>query len=84
MKELLRTNDAVLLSFVAHALEENGIDSMVLDTHMSILDGSIGVLPRRLMVADDDLIRAERILDVARNTDLTAKGVSGENSEGSP
>lgn len=82
MKELLRTNDAVLLSFVAHALEEDGIDSMVLDTHMSILDGSIGILPRRLMVADDDLPRAERILDIARNTDLTVEGSPDSNPEG--
>lgn len=73
MKELLRTNDAVLLSYVEHALDEEGIGSLVLDTHMSILDGSIGILPRRLMVGDDDLPRAERVLEAARNVDLTAE-----------
>ena len=43
MKEILRTTDAVLLSFAQHVLVEAGIESVVLDTHMSIMEGSIGV-----------------------------------------
>ena len=58
MKEILRTADAVLLSFAQHVLAEAGIGCVVLDTHMSITEGSIGVLvPRRLMVAEDDYTR---------------------------
>lgn len=59
MKELLRSNDMVYLSFVRHVLEEAGIEHMQFDDHMSVLEGSIGVLPRRIMVADDDLSQAK-------------------------
>jgi len=62
MKELLRSNDAVYLSFAQLVLREAGIEVLVFDTHMSIMEGSLGVLPRRLMVADDDLSRAKVIL----------------------
>ncbi|MGQ0741481.1 MAG: putative signal transducing protein [Alphaproteobacteria bacterium] len=62
MKEILRTTDAVLLSFAQHVLAEAGIECVVFDTHMSIMDGSIGALPRRLMVADDDAERARTAL----------------------
>lgn len=62
MKELLRTNDPVRLSWVQAALAAEGIETLVLDTHMSVVEGSIGALPRRLMVADDDHPRARRLL----------------------
>jgi len=54
MRELLRTNDLVLLSYASHLLDEAGIVSYVFDGHMSALEGSIGALPRRLMVEADD------------------------------
>lgn len=63
MKELLRTNDPVLISFVASILEDAGLDHVVLDTHMSVLDGSIGILPRRIMVEGESLRQARRLLD---------------------
>ena len=63
MKELLRTNDPVLISFVVSLLDESGIGNVVLDTHMSVLDGSIGILPRRIMVETDSLMQARRLLD---------------------
>ena len=63
--ELLRTNDAVLISYVASLLEDAGIGHVVLDTHMSIMDGSLGILPRRIMVEDDRLASARRLLDEA-------------------
>ncbi|MEM7399966.1 MAG: DUF2007 domain-containing protein [Pseudomonadota bacterium] len=63
MKELLRTNDPVLISFVASILEDAGLGHVVLDTHMSVLDGSIGILPRRIMVEVDSLRQACRLLD---------------------
>ena len=65
MKELLRSNDAVLISYVSALLEEEGIDFMVADTNMSVLEGSIGALPRRVLVASDKLERARALLTAA-------------------
>lgn len=62
MVELLRTNDAVIISFVESLLRDAGIDCFVADRNMSILDGSIGILPRRIMVGEGDLDEARRIL----------------------
>jgi hypothetical protein len=62
MKELLRTNDPTVIAFATALLDGEGIDCFELDVHMSILDGSLGILPRRLMVRDEDLIRAERAM----------------------
>jgi len=69
MKELLRTNDAVVISFVESLLKDAGIECLVADQNMSVLDGSIGILPRRVLVLEDDLDEAKRILadaDIAR------------------
>lgn len=65
MKELLRSNDAVLLSYVSALLEEDAIDFMVDDANMSVLEGSIGVLPRRILVESDKIHEARRILTEA-------------------
>lgn len=54
MKELLRTNDPTVIAFAKALLDGEGIDVFELDVNMSILDGSLGILPRRLMVADRD------------------------------
>jgi hypothetical protein len=62
MMELLRTNDLVYLSFVRHVLASGGVDVLVLDEYTSAVDGSINAIPRRVMVADDDLINAQRLL----------------------
>jgi len=62
MKELIRTNDAVVISFVESLLKDAGIGCLVADQNMSVLDGSIGVLPRRVMVLDEDVADARRIL----------------------
>ena len=62
MKELLRTNDPTLIAFATHLLDGEGIATFPLDVHMSILDGSLGILPQRLMVADRDHFRASAIL----------------------
>lgn len=61
MKELLRTNDLVRLSWLEALLSDAGIASLVLDQHTSLVEGSIGAIQRRLMVSDRDLARA-RIL----------------------
>ena len=62
MKELLRTNDAVRLSWLVSLLAGENIAAVVLDTHTSILEGSIGAIPRRLMVATEDYRQARRVL----------------------
>jgi hypothetical protein len=73
MKELLRTNDMVLLSFAGAVLREQGIETTVLDGYTALAEGSIGALPRRLMVADAAHDRAHALLDEA----LRAAGEAG-------
>ena len=65
MKELLRTNDPVRLSFLQSLLRDSGIESLVLDHHTSLLEGSIGAIPRRLMVAQRDYHLACSVLAAA-------------------
>ena len=62
MVELIRTNEPVLLSWLTSALAAEGIEVIVLDTHASIVEGSISAIPRRLMVDDKDLFRASHLL----------------------
>lgn len=69
MVELLRSNDPVRLSWVTALLADAQIETVVFDTHTSILEGSIGALPRRLMVLDDDLSRARHVLETAGESD---------------
>lgn len=66
MKELLRLNDMVLISYLEHRMREEGIETLMLDGHMSVMEGSLGVLPRRMMVGEDDYDRAQGILDEVR------------------
>ena len=65
MKELYRTNDPVLLSFLTALLKDAGIEALEFDGHTSIVEGSIGAIQRRLMVADEDLQRANMLLNDA-------------------
>ncbi len=62
MKELLRTNDIVLISFVESLLKEQNIEHIVVDQHMSILEGSVGAIPRRLLVDSDCNDQARKLL----------------------
>lgn len=62
MRELIRSGDPVRLSFLTALLADAGINSLILDTHSSIMQGSLGILPQRLMVADDDIDRARSVL----------------------
>ena len=62
MKQLIRTNDPTTIAFASALLEGGGIDCFEMDVHMSVLEGSIGILPRRLMVRDQDHFRAVAIL----------------------
>jgi len=68
MKELFRTNDAVRLSWAEALLAAAGIAAVVLDTHTSIIEGSIGAIPRRLMVSEEDHARARTLLAAAEGT----------------
>jgi len=68
MTELLRSNDPVYLSFVGHVLGEADIEYLVLDTFMSAVEGSIGAIPRRIMVADEDIVKARLALGNASLT----------------
>ena len=65
MNELLRTNDPVRLSFLQALLRDSGIDSLILDHHTSLVEGNIGAIPRRLMVAEADYRRARAVLSAA-------------------
>jgi len=62
MKELLRTTDPTIIAFATALLDGEGIATFAMDVHMSALEGSIGILPRRLMVRTDDHGRARRVL----------------------
>jgi hypothetical protein len=62
MKELLRTTDPTVIAFATALLEGEDIAAFAMDVHMSVLEGSIGILPRRLMVRDRDLFRARAVL----------------------
>jgi hypothetical protein len=65
LKELFRSNDAVLLSFVEAILSDAGVAHQIADGYMSIMEGSLGVLPRRVLVAEDEWAQARRILKAA-------------------
>jgi hypothetical protein len=65
MIELVRTNDPVVISFIEALLRDAGIAHFVADQNMSVMEGSIGVLQRRVMVSAEDLEQARRILSDA-------------------
>lgn len=62
LRELVRTNDTVLVSTVEALLRGASIPHVVLDQNMSVLEGSLGILPRRVLVADDHVKEARRLL----------------------
>ncbi|MFW5678858.1 MAG: DUF2007 domain-containing protein [Pseudomonadota bacterium] len=65
MTELLRSNDLVYLSWACATLAAHGIEALVLDQHTSAIEGSIGAIPRRLVVASEDASRARWVLETA-------------------
>ena len=62
MRELVRTNDPVLVNFIESLLRQGRCRAMVADQNMSVLEGSIGAFPRRILVHDDDYREACSIL----------------------
>lgn len=71
MRELIRTNDPTVIAFASALLEGEDIACFQMDVHMSVLEGSIGILPRRLMVRDRDWFLAASVL---RDNDLQVEG----------
>ncbi len=67
MQPILKTNDITILTFAKTLLRGEGIDCFEMDVNMSVLEGSIGILPRRLMVADRDY---ERAIEILRDNDI--------------
>jgi hypothetical protein len=65
LRELVRTNDLVLISFLESLLDEAGLAFFVADRHMSAAEGSLGFLPRRILVVEDDFIAARRLVTEA-------------------
>lgn len=65
MRELVRTNDMVLVSAIGALLDGANIHHLVLDQNMSSIEGSLGVLPRRILVHEEDNLEARRILSEA-------------------
>lgn len=74
MIELMRSNDPVTISFVEALLRDAGLTFFVADRNMSVIEGSIGILPRRVMVSADDIAAARRLLADA--------GIAGEMRDG--
>jgi hypothetical protein len=52
----------VLITLIEALLKEQSIDYLILDQNMSVLEGSVGAIPRRIMALNDDYERAKRIL----------------------
>lgn len=65
MKELIRTNNPALLSYVEALLKEAGYSYFIADQNISIVEGSIGAFPRRVLVAEDEEDAARRLLSDA-------------------
>jgi hypothetical protein len=62
LRELIRVNDPVLVSAVSALLDGAGIRYVVLDQNMSVIEGSLGILPRRIMVHEDDVAASRRVI----------------------
>jgi len=65
LRELVRTNDAVLISAIEALLDGANIAHLVVDQNMSVLEGSIGIFPRRILVGEDEVQAARRLLEDA-------------------
>jgi hypothetical protein len=65
MRVVAISNDPVRLSFLAALLADAGIETLLLDVHTSSVEGSVGAIPRRLVVAAELFARARRVLEEA-------------------
>jgi Putative prokaryotic signal transducing protein len=62
MREIIRSNDPILLNFAQVLLRDAGVDAVLMDQNMSVMEGSIGILQRRLMVPAGDIEQARQIM----------------------
>ena len=62
MVELVRTNDTVLVGFIEVLLRDAGVSVIVADENMSVLEGSLGVLPRRVLIDEEDEEQSKALL----------------------
>jgi len=69
MKELIRTNDLILISRIHSILNDSAIQCELLDTHASIIEGSINAIQKRIVVSNDDFERSLRLIQVLTNDD---------------
>ena len=74
----MRTNDLVLISLIESVLGEAGVMFLVADQNMSVLEGSLGILPRRVLVAEEDQLQARRLLVEAGVTEGQLSRLEGE------
>ena len=65
MREIVRTNNAVLITAIEALLNGAQIKHLVVDRNMSVLEGSIGIFPRRILVAEEEFDAAQRLLEEA-------------------
>ncbi len=74
MKELMATNNLVTISYVETLLDGADIDFLILDQNMSILEGSLGIIPKRIMVTENTLRAARRLLkDAGLEKEITSR-----------
>lgn len=74
MIELVRTNDAVLISFIEALLRDAGVAFFIADRNMSVIEGSLGILPRRIMVAEGEVENARQLLaDAGIESEITGE-----------
>ena len=78
MKELVRSNDPVFISWLMAALDGAGIHAVLLDQHMSIVEGSLGILPRRVLVAAEQLEAAKAIIEAGPDQSVVEGIVVGD------
>lgn len=69
MVELARSNDVVFLSWAQALLAAEGIEAVLLDDYTSGIEGSIGAIPRRLVVPDEQLDKARELLAAAAKSE---------------
>ena len=69
MKELIRTNDLILISRIHSILNDSAIQCELLDTHASIIEGSINAIQKRIVVSNDDFERSLRLIQFLTNDD---------------
>jgi tRNA1(Val) A37 N6-methylase TrmN6 len=82
VRELVRTNDAVLVSAIQALLDAADIPHVVLDQNMSVLEGSLGILPRRILVSDEHQESARRLLeDAGLSHELRPSSPAGQADE---